>query len=86
MLTDKMSSKYLQNYTSTGDFALESEVSIFYHDKDIAVYKRVLRSNMAVLLSNAGAILWLFLGASALSIVEIIYFFTLRFINNLWIQ
>lgn len=84
-LIDKISPKYLQNYTSTGDYDLESEISIFYRDNEFVGYKRVLRSEMAILLSNIGAFLWLFLGASVLSFVEVIYFFTLRFFNNLWV-
>lgn len=85
IIIDKLSPKHLQNYTSNGDFELESEISIFYRENDFIGYKRVLRSEMATFLSSVGAFLWLFLGASALSIVEIIYFFTLRFFNNLWI-
>lgn len=84
-LIHKISSKHLQNYTSSGDYALESEISISYHENDFVGYKRILRSNMATLLSNIGAFLWLFLGASILSIIEVIYFFTLRFTNNLWL-
>lgn len=82
---NKMSAAFLQNYTSTGDYALESEISIFFSDNEFFGFKRVLRSNRAVLFSQIGAFLWLFLGASALSIVETVYFFTLRFFNNLWI-
>lgn len=84
-IPDRISLKHLQNYTSTGDFLLESEISIFYRENEVRGYKRMLRSEMATFLSNIGAFLWLFLGASALSIVEVFYFFTLRFFNNLWI-
>lgn len=85
-ITDKISPQHLQNYTSTGEYALETEVSIFFSENEFIGYKRVFRSDMATFLSNVGAILWLFLGASALSVVEVIYFFTLRFFNNLWIH
>lgn len=83
--SEKLSPKHLQNYTSTGDYALEAEVSIFYRENEFLGYKRVVRLEKAAFLSNIGAILWLFLGASVLSVVEVIYFFTLRFFNNLWI-
>lgn len=83
---EKMSPKHFQNFTSTGDYALQSEISIFFKEDEFFGYKRVLRLEMADLFSKIGAFLWLFLGASALSIVEVIYFFTLRFFNNLWIE
>lgn len=86
VITEKMSPKHLQNYTSNGDYALGSEISIFYRENEFHGYKRVFRSEKAVFLSNIGAFLWLFLGASALSVLEVIYFFTLRFFNNLWIE
>lgn len=84
-IINKISPKHLQNYTSTGDFLLESEISISFRENEFLGYQRVLRSERATLLSHIGAFLWLFLGASALSVVEVIYFFTLRFFNNLWI-
>lgn len=82
---EKISPKFLKNFTDSGDFMLESEVFISFADNLFLGHKRVLRSELATLLSNIGAILWLFLGASALSITEIVYFFTLRFFNNLWV-
>lgn len=85
IIVDKISAKHLQNFTSSGDFLLESEISIFYSENVFLGHKRVLRSNFATFLTNIGALLWLFLGASAMSVVEIIYFFTLRFFNNLWV-
>lgn len=86
MMAEKISTKHHLNFTSTGDFALECEISIFYKDNEFVGLKRFLDFEMPVFLSNIGAFLWLFLGASILSIVEVIFFFTLRFFNNLWID
>lgn len=82
----KISAKFLQNYTNERHFMLESEVLVFYSDNEYVGFRRVLRSEVGGFLANFGAFLWLFLGASVLSIVEVIYFFTLRFFNNLWID
>lgn len=82
----KISPKHLQNFTSSGDFALESEVSVYFAQNEFVSFKRVIRSDLGTFLSHIGGFLWFFLGASALSIVEVIYFFTVRFFNNLWIE
>ena len=49
-------------------------------------YKRCASHGIVRIVSNIGGVLGFFLGISLLSIIETIYFFTLRFINDLWIK
>ena len=59
--------------------------SSFYFGGDAFVaYKRYETYGRVALLSNIGGLLGLFLGISLLSVIEIIYFFTLRFIDDFW--
>ena len=66
----------------TKDF--QSEVSIYFRDDEFVAYRRYETYGRIDLLSNIGGLLGLFLGISLLSMVESIYFFTLRFFNDLW--
>lgn len=61
-----------------------ASVSIYLADDDFTAYKRIESYGTVRLLSNIGGFLGLFLGVSVLSIVEFVYFFTLRFIDDLW--
>lgn len=67
-----------------GSIPLESFVSIYFGSEEYSGYKRYASYGTVSLLSNIGGLLGLFLGISFLSVVETIYFFTLRFFNDLW--
>lgn len=66
------------------DFENVATVSIYFADDEFTAYKRFESYGTVRLLSNIGGFLGLFLGISVLSIVEIVYFFTLRFVDDLW--
>lgn len=85
-ISDKLSANHLKNFTSNGDFALESEISVYFGASEYQGYKRCTYFETGSFFAKIGATLWLFLGASLLSMVEIFNFVTLRFFNNLWIR
>ena len=58
--------------------------TIHFGDDEFLAYKRYETYGRVGLLSNIGGLLGLFLGISFLSIIETIYFFTLRFFDDLW--
>lgn len=62
----------------------ETSATIYFADYDYPAYRRYESQGTGTLLSNIGGFLGLFLGMSVLLIVETIYFFTLRFIDDLW--
>jgi amiloride-sensitive sodium channel len=66
------------NYSS-----LPSAATIQFGDTEFIAYRRYERFGGVTLLSNIGGLLGLFLGVSLLSIVELVYFFTLRIASNL---
>lgn len=59
-------------------------VSIYFADEEFIGYKRSESYGTVSLLSNIGGILGLFLGVSMLSIVEALYFVSLRVSSDLW--
>lgn len=59
-----------------------SAAAIRYEDYEFVAYKRYESYASAGLLSNIGGLLGLFLGVSVLSIIETIYFFTLRLLSD----
>jgi acid-sensing ion channel, other len=63
---------------------LTASVSVYFGDDEYIAYRRYASYGTVTFLSNIGGLLGLFLGMSMLSIIETIYFFTLRFINDLW--
>ena len=65
---------------------LSASVLVHFSDNEILAYKRFESPGTVGLLSNIGGVLGLFLGISVLSIIETIYFFTLRFIENLMLD
>lgn len=65
-------------------YVYEAAASIYFGDEEFTAYKRFESYSQTQLLSNIGGYLGLFLGISVLSLVEIVYFFTLRFVNDLW--
>ena len=58
--------------------------TFYFGNDDFVAYKRYETHGRVGFLSNVGGLLGLFMGISLLSIVETIYFFTLRFINDLY--
>lgn len=65
---------------------LRSESFVYFGGDEFVAYKRSMNYGFVVMLSNVGGLLGLFLGISVLSVIETIYFFTVRFINNLWLN
>lgn len=61
-----------------------SSVSIYFADDEFNVFKRSASFGVVSLLSNVGGLLGLFLGISVMSVVEVFYYFVIRFVNNLW--
>jgi acid-sensing ion channel, other len=61
-----------------------SSLSIYFASDEFVVLKRHESFGAVTLVSNIGGLLGLFLGVSILSVVEIFYYFVIRFINNLW--
>jgi acid-sensing ion channel, other len=62
---------------------IHSVVTVLFGDSEFMAYRRYERFGGVTLLSNIGGLLGLFLGVSLLSIVEVLYFFTLRVCGNL---
>lgn len=58
--------------------AIFSNVRVSFKDETFSVIKRADRYGLLEFISSSGALAGLFLGASLLSMVELIYFFTLR--------
>lgn len=58
--------------------AIFSSVRVSFKDEQYSVIKRADRYGLLEFISSSGALAGLFLGASLLSMVELIYFFTLR--------
>jgi acid-sensing ion channel, other len=71
---------------NSSDFVYAASGLVYFDKDEYVAYKRYPSHGTVSLLSNIGGVLGLFLGISVLSIVEMIYFFTLRFIANLWIK
>lgn len=63
---------------------VSSSVWIGFGDDEYMAFKRHESYGAVTLLSNIGGLLGLFLGISVLSIIETLYFFTLRLVNDLW--
>lgn len=66
----------------TDDNVTRSSMSIYFADDEFIVLKRFATFGTVSLLSSIAGMLGLFLGVSVLSIVEVFYFFVIRFINN----
>lgn len=60
--------------------------SIYFGSDEFLAYKRYESYGTVGLLSKIGGLLGLFLGLSVMSIIETIYFFTLRFLSDLWLK
>lgn len=80
----KLSPSHLRTYNNNnGTYSLEADVSILFSDDEYVAYRRFASYDTVSLLSDIGGYLGLFLGISFLSVIETVYFFTLRFINNI---
>ena len=66
------------------DETYESSVDVRFKEDDSIVYKRTASYGTVSLPSNIGRFLGLFLGISVLSVIETIYFFTLRLMSDIW--
>jgi acid-sensing ion channel, other len=67
-----------------GENISRSSMSIYFGSDEFVVHQKIARLGNVSVLSNVGGLLAFFLGISVLSIVEIFYFFVIRFVNNLW--
>jgi acid-sensing ion channel, other len=61
-----------------------STVTISLSEDEFTVYRVSANFGTVTLLSHIGGLLGLFLGVSALTVVEVFYFFVIRFVNDLW--
>lgn len=68
--------KYFANYNCSS--SRPSRLAIYFRSTDVVVMKSAEKYNFTNFLSNCGGLLGLFLGVSLLSMIEFIYFFTLR--------
>lgn len=87
VIVSKISQEHLKSdYKVNGTFNLEGEVSVFFGETEYIGYRRFVRIDTGSFLAKIGGLLSMFLGISLLSLVEILYFFTLRFWNNLFLS
>lgn len=78
-ITSETSAEYVE---VNGTVPLEAFVSIYFGSDEYSGFKRYATYGTVSILSDIGGFLGLFLGVSALSVIETIYFFTLRFFND----
>lgn len=64
-------------------YDIRYSASVYFGSDEFVAYKRFESYGTVGLLSNIGGLLGLFLGLSALSVIETIYFFTLRLFGDL---
>lgn len=74
-ISDKF--KSFNSIAAKGDGST-AKFSIYFNDREIIPVKRVAVSTFSNFIAICGGLLGLFIGASALSIVEFVYFATLR--------
>ncbi|KAM7342302.1 pickpocket protein 28-like [Cochliomyia hominivorax] len=60
-----------------------SRLKIYYMESQFTAIKRAIIYDLTTLIAQCGGIFGLFMGISVLSIIEFIYFFTIRLIYNL---
>lgn len=78
-LNSETSAEYVE---VNGTVPLEAFVSIYFGSDEYSGFKRYTTYGTVSILSDIGGFLGLFLGVSALSVIETVYFFTLRFFND----
>jgi acid-sensing ion channel, other len=66
------------------DFYFESEIEFKFKDVDVVPLRRYRQMTFSDFLAQSGGMLGLFAGISALSIIELFYFMSLRWMVNLW--
>ncbi|XP_004533537.1 pickpocket protein 28 [Ceratitis capitata] len=72
---------YREVYEHT-DF-MGSRLSVYFKEHQFTAIKRTVLFSIATLIANWGGILGLFMGISSLSIIELVYFFSVRLFDNL---
>lgn len=75
--------EYLVAMNVTDDNSTRSAMSIFFKDTQFIATHRSELFGTTDFLANCGGLLGLFLGMSVLSLVELVYFFSLRLFCNL---
>ncbi|KAI8118089.1 Pickpocket protein 28 [Lucilia cuprina] len=60
-----------------------SRFSVYFKEPQFTAIKRTVMFGVTTLIANCGGIFGLFMGISSLSIIEFIYFFSVRLFNNL---
>ncbi|CAO1405296.1 unnamed protein product [Diamesa serratosioi] len=73
----------------TGTFNVDkhpSEVTFLFKENEVFTFIRKKQFTTVDFLSDCGGILGLFAGISVLSIVEVVYYFSLRILVNAWID
>lgn len=64
------------------DSTITTSASFYFGSDDYIAYKRYSNFGAVAFLSDIGGLLGLVLGISLFSILEIVYFCTLRLVNN----
>lgn len=70
------------NGTSDGPVVVSSKIVINFGSDEYFAYKRFESYGTVEMVSNVGGLLGLFLGISIFSLIEIVYFFTIRLVNS----
>ncbi|KAI8118090.1 Pickpocket protein 28 [Lucilia cuprina] len=65
-----------------GDDYIESDLIVHYKESQFTAIKRTVIYDRTQFIANCGAIFGLFMGGSIISLIEFIYFFSLRLFNN----
>ncbi|XP_067634317.1 pickpocket protein 28 [Eurosta solidaginis] len=63
--------------------SLGSRLSVYFKEHQFTAIKRTVLFSVATLIANWGGILGLFMGISSLSLIELVYFFSVRLFDNL---
>jgi hypothetical protein len=66
------------------EFDFETEIEFKFKDVDIVPLRRYRQMTFSDFLAQSGGMMGLFAGVSALSVIELFYFMTLRWMVNLW--
>jgi Amiloride-sensitive sodium channel len=63
-----------------------SSFTVMFSDDQYVAYRRCETHGIVELMSIVGGLLGLFLGVSVLTVIEFFYFFTFRFVSDLFLQ
>jgi acid-sensing ion channel, other len=73
------------NDTSSDEYAYSEALLLFkFKDVDVLPLRRYQPFTFSDFLAQSGGMMGLFAGISALSIIELVYFMTMRWMTNLW--